>query len=226
MRMRKPRIAIAAATILLLMLNVSTVFAIPPEDLEIIADETVGIGSIDPFTASGTAVTLGKMCAAGTVEDLTVVQVNDGSLYRILSVTKKFTCDGKDISPELKWSDAPAGTESFALIVDDPDAPDPAAPKMTWVHWVLYNLPAYCSALREGIPSAELPEGALDGLNDWNKSGYGGPCPPIGKHRYFHKLYALDVVLPDLKEPTKADLEKAMEGHILEKAELVGVYQR
>jgi len=141
-------------------------------------------------------------------------------------IPKKFTCDGEDISPELKWSDAPEGTKSFALIVDDPDAPDPAAPKMTWVHWVLYNLPASSNALGGGVASADLPDGALDGLNDWKRTGYGGPCPPIGKHRYFHKLYALDVVLPDLKQPTKAELEKAMEGHILGEDEIVGLYQR
>jgi Raf kinase inhibitor-like YbhB/YbcL family protein len=141
-------------------------------------------------------------------------------------IPKKSTCDGEDISPELRWSDAPEGTKSFAIIVDDPDAPDPAAPKMTWVHWVLYNLPASSNALGEGVTSGDLPEGALDGLNDWKRTGYGGPCPPIGKHRYFHKLYALDIVLPDLKQPTKADLEKAMEGHTLEETELVGLYQR
>jgi Raf kinase inhibitor-like YbhB/YbcL family protein len=141
-------------------------------------------------------------------------------------IPKRFTCDGEDISPALAWSDVPAGTKSLALIVDDPDAPDPANPKMTWVHWVLYNIPATTDALPEGVASRDLPAGSLEGLNDWKKTGYGGPCPPIGTHRYFHKLYALDVVLPDLKKPTKAGLEKAMKGHVLSQAELVGKYQR
>jgi hypothetical protein len=112
------------------------------------------------------------------------------------------------------------------LIVDDPDAPDPANPRMTWVHWVLYNIPVTAASLPEGVLKKALPEGTLEGLNDWKKTGYGGPCPPIGKHRYFHKLYALDVVLPDLGHPTKAKLEKAIEGHVLSKAEIVGLYQR
>ena len=141
-------------------------------------------------------------------------------------MAKKFTCDGEDISPALEWSDVPEETKSFALIVDDPDAPDPANPKMTWVHWILYNIPAAVSSLPENVKDVDLPEGALQGLNDWKKTGYGGPCPPIGKHRYFHKLYALDIILPDLTRPTKAKLEKAMEGHILHKAELIGLYQR
>jgi Raf kinase inhibitor-like YbhB/YbcL family protein len=142
------------------------------------------------------------------------------------NIAKKHTCDGADISPALVWTNVPEGTKSLVLIVDDPDAPDPANPKMTWVHWVLYNIPVSASSLPEKTEKADLPEGTLEGLNDWSKTGYGGPCPPIGKHRYFHKLYALDVVLPDLESPTKAKLEKAMEGHILEKAELVGLYQR
>ena len=142
------------------------------------------------------------------------------------AIPKKFTCDGEDISPALAWSNIPEGTKSFALIVDDPDAPDPANPRMTWVHWVMYNIPATVSSLAEGVIDKDLPKGTLQGLNDWKKTGYGGPCPPIGKHRYFHKLYALDIVLPDLKQPTKAKLEKVMEGHVLSKAELVGLYQR
>ena len=138
----------------------------------------------------------------------------------------KFTCDGEDLSPALNWSDIPEGTLSFALIVDDPDAPDPAKPKMTWVHWVIYNLPATVRALPESKGGKELPHGSLQGLNDWKRPGYGGPCPPIGTHRYFFKLYALDTVLPDLGRPTKASLEKAMEGHVLAKAELIGLYRR
>ena len=136
------------------------------------------------------------------------------------------TCEGKDLSPPLAWSNAPAGTKSFALIVDDPDAPDPAAPKMTWVHWVLYNIDPKTGALPEGIKTAALPAGTREGLNDWGRTGYGGPCPPVGRHRYFHKLYALDTVLAELKDPNKAALEKAMQGHILAQATLIGTYQK
>jgi len=134
------------------------------------------------------------------------------------------TCEGRDQAPPLAFSDVPAGAKSLALIVDDPDAPDPAAPKMTWVHWVLYNLPPGAGGLPEAV--RQLPAGTLEGVNDWKRTGYGGPCPPIGRHRYFHKLYALDTVLPDLGKPTKAALEKAMKGHVLQETELVGTYQK
>lgn len=137
-----------------------------------------------------------------------------------------YTCDGRDISPPLAWSGLPDGTKSLALIVDDPDAPDPAAPKMTWVHWILYNLPPNASSLPQGVAAHDLPSGTLSGRNDWNRAGYGGPCPPIGHHRYIHKLYALDVILPDLDTPTKAQLEKALHGHVLAQSQLTGLYQR
>jgi Raf kinase inhibitor-like YbhB/YbcL family protein len=133
------------------------------------------------------------------------------------------TCEGKDVAPPIEWSGAPAGTKSFAIVVDDPDAPDPKAPKMTWVHWVAYDLPADAKGVPEG---GKLPAGARDGLNDWKQPGYRGPCPPIGRHRYFFKVYALDTVLGDLKNPSKAQVEKAMEGHILGKGELIGTYQK
>ena len=139
-------------------------------------------------------------------------------------IPKPYTCQGKDISPALAWSGAPAGTKSFALIVDDPDAPDPKAPKMTWVHWVLYNIPADARGLAEAIAPAALPAGTREGKNDWKRTGYGGPCPPIGRHRYYHKLYALAAVLPDLRHPTKAQLEQAMKGHVLAEAVLMGTY--
>ena len=135
-----------------------------------------------------------------------------------------YTCEGNDISPPLAWSGVPSGAKSLALIVDDPDAPDPAAPRMTWVHWLLYNLPADIAGLREDVKV--LPGKALEGSNDWKRVGYGGPCPPIGRHRYFHKLYALDVVLPDLQEPTKKQLEAAMQGHIIAEAQVMGTYQK
>ena len=141
------------------------------------------------------------------------------------AIPRKHTCDGQDASPPLSWSGVPAGARSLALIVDDPDAPDPAAPKMTWVHWVLYDLPPSAAALAEAISPRDLPAGTREGLNDWKRTGYGGPCPPVGRHRYFHKLYALDVVLPDLGRPTKAQLEKAMQGHVIAQAELIGTYQ-
>lgn len=139
-------------------------------------------------------------------------------------IPTQYTCEGHDISPPLSWSGIPENTKSLVLIVDDPDAPDPKAPKMTWVHWILYNLAPETKGLPENVKA--LPTAALEGLNDWKRTGYGGPCPPIGRHRYFHKLYALDTVLPDLKTPTKTQMEKAMTGHILAKAELIGTYQK
>ena len=137
-----------------------------------------------------------------------------------------YTCEGDDISPPLTFAGVPEGTRSLALIVDDPDAPDPNAPKMTWVHWVLYNLPRDCGGLAEAIVARSLPQGTKQGRNDWRRVGFGGPCPPIGRHRYFHKLFALDTRLADLGEPTKADLERAMEGHILASATLIGTYEK
>jgi Raf kinase inhibitor-like YbhB/YbcL family protein len=141
-------------------------------------------------------------------------------------IPSRYTCDGDDISPPLQWSGVPQGTESLVLIVDDPDAPDPAAPRRVWVHWILYNLPAGADPLPEAVADDDLPPGTQQGLNDWNRTGYGGPCPPIGRHRYFHKLYALDTVLPDLGTPTKARLEQAMKGHILASVELIGTYRK
>ena len=139
-------------------------------------------------------------------------------------IPRRHTCKGADVSPPLAWSGVPANAKSLALIVDDPDAPDPAAPRVTWVHWVLYNIPPAASGLQEGVATGALPAGALEGTNDFQRTTYGGPCPPIGRHRYFHKLYALDTVLSDLHHPTKAALEKAMQGHVLAHAELVGTF--
>lgn len=137
-----------------------------------------------------------------------------------------YTCDGRNVSPPLAWSGVPPGTQSLVLIVDDPDAPDPAAPKMTWVHWVLYNIPPTATGLPEAVATTTLPPGTREGLNDWKRTGYGGPCPPIGRHRYLHKLYALDTVLPDLAHPTKSRLESEMRGHVLAQAELIGTFER
>ena len=142
------------------------------------------------------------------------------------AVPSRYTCDGANVSPPLAFTNLPAGTKTLALIVTDPDAPDPKAPKTTWVHWVLYDLPGDATGLREAIASKGLPAGALEGANDWGRTGYGGPCPPIGRHRYVHTLYALDAVLADLDRPTRAKLLAAMEGHVLATAELIGTYQR
>ena len=139
-------------------------------------------------------------------------------------IPSRFTCQGDDISPALNWEGVAADAVSLALIVDDPDAPDPAAPKMTWVHWLLYNLPPNTSGLPEAVGA--LPAGTLEGTNDWKRTGYGGPCPPIGTHRYFFKLYALDCLLPDLDRPTKPRLLQAIEGHVLAQAELMGTYRK
>jgi hypothetical protein len=141
-------------------------------------------------------------------------------------IPRRFTCEGDDVSPALAWSGAPTGTRTFVLIADDPDAPDPKAPKMTWVHWVLYDLPATSAGLPAAVAPGALPAGTREGLNDWKRTGYGGPCPPIGRHRYFFKLYALDTTLGDLARPTKAQVETAMAGHVLAHVELMGTYQK
>jgi Raf kinase inhibitor-like YbhB/YbcL family protein len=139
-------------------------------------------------------------------------------------IPPKYTCQGANVSPPLSWSGLPAGTKSLVLIVDDPDAPDPRKPKRVWDHWLLYNLPPAAKGLAEGVK--DLPKGTLSGKNSWKKTGYGGPCPPSGRHRYFHKLYALDIVLADLETPNKKKLLEAMRGHILKQAEWIGTYQK
>jgi Raf kinase inhibitor-like YbhB/YbcL family protein len=141
------------------------------------------------------------------------------------AIPSRYTCEGENISPPLAWDGVPDGTKSFALIIDDPDAPDPKAPLRVWVHWVIYNLPPDARQLAAGADKAGLPADAAHGLNDGKKAGYGGPCPPIGRHRYFHKLYALDTRL-DLAQATKAELGAAMKGHVLAQAELIGTYQK
>ena len=133
-----------------------------------------------------------------------------------------YTCDGKDLSPPLRWTEAPAGTKSFALISDDPDAP-----MGTWVHWVVWNIPASVNSLEENLPKNDsLPGGIRQGTSDFRKIGYGGPCPPSGTHRYFFRLYALDALLDLPATTTKAQMEKAMMGHVLAQAELMGKYRR
>jgi Raf kinase inhibitor-like YbhB/YbcL family protein len=140
-------------------------------------------------------------------------------------IPAKYTCEGDEVSAPLNWDGVPEGTKSLVLIIDDPDAPDPTAPKRVFVHWVVYNIPPDAHGLPENADGEGLPKGALAGVNDYKQSGYRGPCPPVGRHRYFHKLYALDTTLP-LNAPTKLDLEAAMEGHVLAKAELIGTYQK
>jgi Raf kinase inhibitor-like YbhB/YbcL family protein len=141
-------------------------------------------------------------------------------------IPTEYTCEGEDVSPELRFIDVPAEAKSLALIVDDPDAPDPEKPERTWVHWVLYNLPPDAGSLTRGVEPTKLPDGTRQGLNDWNRTGWGGPCPPIGRHRYFHKLYALDTVLSNLGKATKQDLLAAMQGHVVAQAELMGTYAK
>lgn len=141
-------------------------------------------------------------------------------------IPKRYTCDGNDVSPPLAWDDIPDQARSLVLIVDDPDAPDPAAPKMIWVHWVLYNLPVECAGLPEAVAASELPSGTMEGTNDWRRTGFGGPCPPVGRHRYYFRLYALDTLLPDLNRPTRVEVEQAMAGHVIAEAQLLGTYQR
>ena len=138
-------------------------------------------------------------------------------------IPPRYTCTGEDVSPALAWTEPPAGTKSFALINDDPDAP-----AGTWVHWVIYNLPPTSRGLEERVPNQEqLPDKAAQGLNDFRRVGYGGPCPPPGRpHRYVFTLYALDTTLPLPPKSTKAQVERAMKGHVLSKARLVGLYQR
>lgn len=136
------------------------------------------------------------------------------------------TCDGKDVSPELRFGGVAQGAKSLVLIVHDPDAPDPSAPRMDWVHWIVYNLPPGVASLPQGARGKDLPSGALEGLNDWKRPGWGGPCPPIGRHRYFFRLHALNTTLPDLGTPNRQQLQREMQGHLLGSAELMGTYQR
>jgi len=165
--------------------------------------------------------------AAYAAKGNTIMELTSSAFAPLADIPSLYTCEGSDQSPPLAWSGVPAGAKSLALIVDDPDAPDPAAPRMTWVHWVLYNLPPDSTGIEAGKSRAsDLPAGTRQGLNDWKREGYGGPCPPMGRHRYVHKLYALDIVLPVLHPATKAALEKAMQGHVLAEGELVGYYKK
>jgi Raf kinase inhibitor-like YbhB/YbcL family protein len=156
--------------------------------------------------------------------EVAMLMITSPSFRHEGAIPKEYTCEGRNISPPLEFEGVPAGAKSLVLIVDDPDAPDPAAPKAPWVHWIIYNLPPSTTGLTAG--TAQLPPGSEQGLNDWKKIGYGGPCPPKGRHRYVHKLYALDRLLEGVKRPTKLELEPFMQGHVLATAELVGTYQK
>jgi len=141
------------------------------------------------------------------------------------SIPSVYTCEGEGRSPHLAWSGVPEDARSLALVMDDPDAPDPHAPRVTWVHWVVYNIAATVNEFAEGT-SGSLPGEAQEGVNGWSRVGYAGPCPPIGRHRYFFKLYALDTALPDLDRPTKDDLVEAMQGHILARGQVMATYEK
>jgi Raf kinase inhibitor-like YbhB/YbcL family protein len=141
-------------------------------------------------------------------------------------IPARHTCEGPDRSPPLAWSGIPPKARSLTLIVDDPDAPDPAAPRMTWVHWVLYNIPVSAHGLAEAVPAGSLPPGTVEGITDFKRRGWGGPCPPIGRHRYYFKLYAVDLLLPATPGQTKAQVERAMAGHVLAETRLMGTYQK
>ena len=182
------------------------------------------VSIIDAALAAGAAlaVVAPRVAVGGSMP----LEISSPAFQNHAPIPPLFTCQGQDIPPALVFRGVPANAKSLALIVDDPDAPDPRAPRMTWVHWVLYNIPPTTAGLPQGVAATQLPPGTREGLNDWKRPGYGGPCPPIGRHRYFFKLYALDAALPDMGKPTKAELEKAMNGHVITKAELVGTYQK
>lgn len=170
-----------------------------------------------PSMAEGPQVPSGKKAA---------LRITSSAFQSMGSIPKKYTCEGGETSPPLEWDGAPAGTKSFVLIEDDPDAPDPAAPKRVWVHWVVYAIPAGTARLPEGASSSGMSHGVKVGKNDFGKTTYGGPCPPIGKHRYFHRLYALDTTLELSGTPARTDVDAAMKGHVLAEATLVGTYQK
>jgi Raf kinase inhibitor-like YbhB/YbcL family protein len=185
-----------------------------------------GTGFWQPMGALLFAVTLAVASAAdrSPKDAATALRIASAAFAPQGAIPIRHTCEGHDVSPPLSWSGIPPTARTLALIVDDPDAPDPAAPRRTWVHWILYDIPIDAPGLPEAVKG--LPAGTREGRNDWQRTGYGGPCPPIGQHRYFFKLYALDTALPDLARPDKATLEAAMKGHVVAQAELVGTYQK
>jgi Raf kinase inhibitor-like YbhB/YbcL family protein len=163
---------------------------------------------------------LGLDASSAMALSLTSTAFNPGE-----KIPSRYTCEGEDVSPPLVIGGVPEGTKSLALILDDPDAPDPKAPKRVWAHWLLYNLPPNTELLAEDVSQTALPEGTVTGMSDRKQASYHGPCPPVGRHRYFHKLYALDTMLP-ARPLTKTELEAAMHGHVLAEASLMGTYQK
>jgi Raf kinase inhibitor-like YbhB/YbcL family protein len=181
--------------------------------------DDVASGSSSPGSSSAGRSPTDTLGASGSFTLTSTAFAPEGDIPR------DHTCDGPDLSPPLSWSGAPQGTRSFALIVDDPDAPDPRAPRTIWAHWVLFDIPTAVTSLPAGVSASDLPGGPRLGLNDWKRPGWSGPCPPVGRHRYFFKLYALDVPTLSLERPDKARLEAAMDGHVLARAVLMGGYQ-
>lgn len=173
-----------------------------------------------------TALLMPATLGAAEKGEAMTFEITSPAFRHMGAIPALYTCEGKNISPPLAWKNLPKGTKSLVLIVDDPDAPDLAAPKFTWIHWVLCNIPPKTTGLAEGAGNRPAEAGMLEGLSSWNRGGYGGPCPPIGTHRYFFKLYALDTVLDDLLSPLKAEVEAAMQGHILGQAVLIGTYKK
>jgi Raf kinase inhibitor-like YbhB/YbcL family protein len=175
------------------------------------------------LTASVLLVCVGIIGGAQTGDKAMLFTLKSASFNHEGDIPKKHTCDGADVSPALSWSDPPSDTRSFCLIMDDPDAPSG-----TWVHWVLYDIPGQSRELSENVPKqAELKDGSRQGRNDFQKPGYGGPCPPRGgPHRYYIRLYALDTTLKLPSDATKGDVEKKMKGHVIAHAELMGRYKR
>jgi hypothetical protein len=190
--------------------------------IHVVALAALAIGCSKSEGATSTAAPPSPSAAPGTT--IAPLSVTSTAFAANAAMPAKYTCEGENTSPPLAWSDPPASAKSVAIVVDDPDAPDPAAPKQVFVHWVIYDVPPATKSLAEGQKNA--PAGARDGKNDFGSAGWSGPCPPIGRHRYFHKVYALDVVLPDLGLATKADLVGAMNGHVVAQGELVGTYQK
>lgn len=164
--------------------------------------------------------------AGGPTDAAMTFHLTSPSFAHEQPIPPRHTSDGEDVSPPLRWTDPPAGARSFALVVHDPDAPDPRAPRRDWGHWVIYDLPPETRSLPEDVKAAGLPHGAREGKNDWGQIGWRGPSPPVGRHRYFFELHALDKVLPDLGTPSRHDLEAAMKGHVIATAALVGTYAK
>jgi Raf kinase inhibitor-like YbhB/YbcL family protein len=177
---------------------------------------------LGPTVIAGILLALAALPAMAATSGL---QLTSSAYHDGGTIPARFTCTGAGASPPLAWSNAPEGTKSFALIISDPDAPDPKAPKTTWIHWILYDIPPDVHSLADNA-TRHPPKGSRNGENGWHKTGYGAFCPPIGRHRYVHTLYALDTILPDLHHPDRAALKQAIQGHILAQATLTATYEK